>query len=109
LIEIFIIFFASLQYLKEQRLPPQTFIPLQSIRVKQIMERLRSLGGTAKLVFDVIQYPYLTSGYYKGSRSSPFFFHPLFFPLPKFWKYKCNDVHLAGLIIFCTLQNPSKL
>jgi structural maintenance of chromosome 1 len=54
------IFRASLQYLKEQRLPPQTFIPLQSIRVKQIMERLRSLGGTAKLVFDVIQYPYLT-------------------------------------------------
>ncbi|WJX18420.1 Structural maintenance of chromosomes protein 1, variant 2 [Trifolium repens] len=41
-----------IKYLKEQRLPPQTFIPLQSIRVKQIMERLRSLGGTAKLVFD---------------------------------------------------------
>lgn len=45
-----------IKYLKEQRLPPQTFIPLQSIRVKQIMERLRSLGGTAKLVFDVIQF-----------------------------------------------------
>lgn len=29
------------------------------------MERLRSLGGTAKLVFDVIQYPYLTSGYFE--------------------------------------------
>lgn len=51
--------FASLQYLKEQRLPPQTFIPLQSIRVKPIIERLRTLGGTAKLVFDVIQYPSL--------------------------------------------------
>ena len=51
-------FFASLQYLKDQRLPPQTFIPLQSVRVKPIMERLRTLGGTAKLVFDVIQYPF---------------------------------------------------
>ena len=48
-----------MQYLKEQRLPPQTFIPLQSIRVKPIIERLRALGGTAKLVFDVIQYPFL--------------------------------------------------
>ena len=48
-----------MQYLKEQRLPPQTFIPLQSIHVKPIIERLRALGGTAKLVFDVIQYPLL--------------------------------------------------
>ncbi|KAJ1397833.1 Structural maintenance of chromosomes protein [Sesbania bispinosa] len=38
-----------IKYLKDQRLPPQTFIPLQSIRVKPIMERLRTLGGTAKL------------------------------------------------------------
>ncbi|XP_058733705.1 structural maintenance of chromosomes protein 1-like [Vicia villosa] len=45
-----------IKYLKEQRLPPQTFIPLQSIRVKPIMERLRTLGGTAQLVFDVIQF-----------------------------------------------------
>ncbi|KAF5482401.1 hypothetical protein F2P56_002975 [Juglans regia] len=45
-----------IKYLKEQRLPPQTFIPLQSIRVKPITERLRTLGGTAKLVFDVIQF-----------------------------------------------------
>ncbi|RYR24987.1 hypothetical protein Ahy_B02g058606 isoform A [Arachis hypogaea] len=47
-----------IKYLKDQRLPPQTFIPLQSVRVKPIMERLRTLGGTAKLVFDVIQYPF---------------------------------------------------
>ncbi|GAB2282247.1 Structural maintenance of chromosomes protein 1 [Dionaea muscipula] len=46
-----------IKYLKEQMLPPQTFIPLQSVRVKQVNERLRHLGGTAKLVFDVIQYP----------------------------------------------------
>ncbi|KAK9087404.1 hypothetical protein Syun_029798 [Stephania yunnanensis] len=47
-----------IKYLKEKRLPPQTFIPLHSIRVKPIIERLRTLGGTAKLVFDVIQYPF---------------------------------------------------
>ncbi|KDP26527.1 hypothetical protein JCGZ_17685 [Jatropha curcas] len=45
-----------IKYLKEQRLPPQTFIPLRSVRVKPIIERLRTLGGTAKLVFDVIQF-----------------------------------------------------
>ncbi|KOM35230.1 hypothetical protein LR48_Vigan02g138000 [Vigna angularis] len=38
-----------IKYLKDQRLPPQTFIPLESVRVKPIMERLRTLGGTAKL------------------------------------------------------------
>jgi structural maintenance of chromosome 1 len=36
-----------------------TFIPLQSIRVKPVIERLRSLGGTARLVFDILQYPSL--------------------------------------------------
>ncbi|CAD5171771.1 unnamed protein product [Musa acuminata subsp. malaccensis] len=45
-----------IKYLKEQRLPPQTFIPLQSIRVKPVIEKLRTLGGTAQLVFDVIQF-----------------------------------------------------
>ncbi|CAM0911489.1 unnamed protein product [Alopecurus aequalis] len=44
-----------IKYLKEQRLPPQTFIPLQSVRVKPIIERLRTLGGSAQLIFDVIQ------------------------------------------------------
>ncbi|KAH9608863.1 hypothetical protein KSS87_002352 [Heliosperma pusillum] len=33
-----------IKYLKEQRLPPQTFIPLQSVRVKPVIERLRTLG-----------------------------------------------------------------
>ncbi|KAL5792745.1 hypothetical protein ACOSP7_001339 [Xanthoceras sorbifolium] len=33
-----------IKYLKEQRLPPQTFIPLQSVRVKPVSERLRNLG-----------------------------------------------------------------
>ncbi|KAJ7566192.1 hypothetical protein O6H91_02G092200 [Diphasiastrum complanatum] len=45
-----------IKYLKEQRLPPQTFIPLQSARVKPIQEKLRTLGGSAKLVYDVIQF-----------------------------------------------------
>ncbi|KAL0676836.1 hypothetical protein Bca4012_004817 [Brassica carinata] len=46
-----------IKYLKEQRLPPMTFIPLQSVRVKPVLESLRNLDGTAKLAFDVIQYP----------------------------------------------------
>lgn len=45
-----------IKYLKDQRLPAQTFIPLQSIRVKPVYEKLRTLGGTAKLIFDVIQF-----------------------------------------------------
>ncbi|KAL0772789.1 hypothetical protein Bca101_037940 [Brassica carinata] len=45
-----------IKYLKEQRLPPMTFIPLQSVRVKPVLERSRNLGGTAKLAFDVIQF-----------------------------------------------------
>ncbi|XP_027176320.1 structural maintenance of chromosomes protein 1 [Coffea eugenioides] len=45
-----------IKYWKAQKLPPQTFIPLQSVRVKPIIERLRTLGGTSKLVFDVIEF-----------------------------------------------------
>ncbi|GAB4841723.1 hypothetical protein Ancab_022445 [Ancistrocladus abbreviatus] len=40
-----------IKYLKEQRLPPQTFIPVQTVRVKPVIERLRTLGGSAKLLF----------------------------------------------------------
>lgn len=47
----------TFQYLKEQRLPPQTFIPIQSVRVKPVHEKLRALGGSARLIFDVVQYP----------------------------------------------------
>ncbi|TQE13797.1 hypothetical protein C1H46_000804 [Malus baccata] len=56
-----------IKYLKEQRLPPQTFIPLQSVRVKPVMERLRNLGGTAKLIFDVVQYPLAMQYFYNLS------------------------------------------
>lgn len=45
-----------IKYLKEQRLPPHTFIPLQSVRIKAVSEKLRTLGGTAKLIFDVIEF-----------------------------------------------------
>ncbi|KAG8380420.1 hypothetical protein BUALT_Bualt06G0013500 [Buddleja alternifolia] len=45
-----------IKYLKEQRLPPQTFIPLLSVRVKPVIEKLRTLGGSAKLIYDVIQF-----------------------------------------------------
>ncbi|KAG0580223.1 hypothetical protein M758_4G158500 [Ceratodon purpureus] len=45
-----------IKYLKEHRLSPQTFIPLQSVRVKPVHEKLRALGGTAKLMYDVIQF-----------------------------------------------------
>ncbi|KAI7730151.1 hypothetical protein M8C21_001439 [Ambrosia artemisiifolia] len=41
-----------IKYLKDQRLPPLTFIPLHSVRVKPVIEKLRTLGGTAKLIFD---------------------------------------------------------
>ncbi|KAI3801077.1 hypothetical protein L1987_29178 [Smallanthus sonchifolius] len=50
-----------IKYLKDQRLPPLTFIPLHSVRVKPVIEKLRTLGGTAKLIFDVIQYPFIPS------------------------------------------------
>ncbi|XAR61094.1 hypothetical protein NMG60_11034705 [Bertholletia excelsa] len=45
-----------IKYLKERRLPPQTFIPLRSVRVKPITEKLRTFRGTARLVFDVIDF-----------------------------------------------------
>ncbi|KAI3782969.1 hypothetical protein L2E82_13030 [Cichorium intybus] len=41
-----------IKYLKDQRLPPMTFIPLHSVRVKPVIEKLRALGGTARLIFD---------------------------------------------------------
>lgn len=42
-------------YLREQRLPACTFIPLDTVKPKRINERLRKLNN-AKLVIDVIQY-----------------------------------------------------
>lgn len=33
-----------------------TFIPLQTIKAKAVPEHLRALGGSAKLILDVLQY-----------------------------------------------------
>lgn len=46
----------AIAYLKQQRLPPMTFIPLQTVQAKPINERLRSQGGSARLAIDVLQY-----------------------------------------------------
>jgi len=43
------------QYLRQNRSGQATFIPLDTIQVKQVQDRLRSLRG-ARLAIDVIQY-----------------------------------------------------
>lgn len=43
-------------YLKEQRLPCMTFLPLDSISGKKVTDRLRTFGGTCKPLIDMIQY-----------------------------------------------------
>ena len=45
-----------IRYLKDNRIPTMTFIPLISIQVKPVKESLRQLGGTAKLMVDVVQH-----------------------------------------------------
>eukprot|EP00798_Chlamydomonas_sp_ICE-L_P016807 gene16807-23089_t len=45
-----------IQYLKEQQIAPLTFIPLASCKVKPVSEALRSLGGSAKLAVDLVEY-----------------------------------------------------
>lgn len=45
-----------IQYLKEQRIPSMQFIPLKEIKVQAINERLRHLGGSARLVVDILQF-----------------------------------------------------
>lgn len=41
-------------HLREQRLPPMTFLPVTTIHAKPLDTRLRSLGGTARLMMDVV-------------------------------------------------------
>ena len=43
-------------FLHQQRLPRMTFIPLDTIRAKPANERLRQLGGTARLAIDLITF-----------------------------------------------------
>ena len=45
-----------IQYLKEQRIPSMQFIPLKEIKVQSINERLRHLGGSARLIVDILQF-----------------------------------------------------
>ena len=45
-----------IQYNKEQKGEPITFLPLDSIQAKPVNEQLRQLGGTAKLIIDVIHF-----------------------------------------------------
>jgi len=45
-----------IQYLTEQHVAPLTFIPLSSVKAQPINDRLRQLGGSSKLVIDLLQY-----------------------------------------------------
>ncbi|ESL09166.1 structural maintenance of chromosome (SMC) family protein [Trypanosoma rangeli SC58] len=47
---------SCVRYLKEQRLPPMTFLPLDSVQGREANDRLRTFGGTCKPVVDVIRY-----------------------------------------------------
>ena len=43
-------------YLKQHKIPPMTFLPLQTIKVKAAHPRLRNLGGTARVAIDLVDY-----------------------------------------------------
>eukprot|EP00796_Vickermania_ingenoplastis_P005368 gene5368-3863_t len=43
-------------YLKEQRVPSRTFLPLDAVTGKQVTDRLRTFGGTCKPLVDVLRY-----------------------------------------------------
>ena len=45
-----------IDYLKDQRVPPMTFIPLSTVKAQPPNDRLRQLGGSAKLVIDMLQF-----------------------------------------------------
>ncbi|EPY21217.1 structural maintenance of chromosome 1 [Strigomonas culicis] len=47
---------SCVRYLKEQRLPPMTFLPLDAVQGKSVDDRLRALGGSCKPVADVLRY-----------------------------------------------------
>ena len=39
-----------------QRITRETYLPLDTMKTKQINDQLRQVGGTAKLVVDIIKY-----------------------------------------------------
>lgn len=45
-----------IQVVKERRLPPMTFLPANTIRVREINPALRALGGTSKLAIDCLKF-----------------------------------------------------
>jgi structural maintenance of chromosome 1 len=45
-----------IQYLREQRVGQFTFLPLDTLQIKPVNEKLRSLNKGARLAIDVIQY-----------------------------------------------------
>lgn len=45
-----------ISFLKDQRVGMATFIPLQNVRPRPVDESLRRLGGTARLVIDVVEH-----------------------------------------------------
>lgn len=45
-----------IKYMREKRIGTATFLPLDTLRVRAINERCRQLGGTSKLVLDVLKY-----------------------------------------------------
>ena len=51
-------------HLKAVRLPPMTFLPLDSLKAKPVAPHLRALGGTARLALDLISFDaYLERAY----------------------------------------------
>lgn len=44
-----------IQIVKERRLPPLTFLPANTIRVKEVNPALRALGGSSKLAIDCLK------------------------------------------------------
>eukprot|EP01084_Bolivina_argentea_P069262 126066_1 len=46
---------SCIQYMRDQRVGTASFIPLSSIQVKPVMERLRGIGSRYRLCLDVIQ------------------------------------------------------
>lgn len=46
-----------IQYLKEQQVPPMTFIPVATVVAKPVNDRLRAMGGSSKLALDLLTYP----------------------------------------------------
>ncbi|AYU83156.1 structural maintenance of chromosome (SMC) family protein, putative [Leishmania donovani] len=44
------------KYLKEQRMPPMTFLPLDAVKGKAVDDRLRTFSGTCKPIVDVVRF-----------------------------------------------------